>query len=242
MKQHIELPTEKENSEITPKDKLIYLAVKSYENGKTHDCYPSMAKISERCGASEPTIKKSLDKLEKAGYIEIIKVNPRKKLYKFSPYKKFECFSYDFLYNKDLTFTEKSYLAASQQYMLEKETGNGKIDYSTSELSNKINMSMSTIKRCDKSLVEKQYMTIIRKAKNGLIEYSNTNNIDSRQYHFTKYNEAVCDAIISHEDRITNLEEKFALQEEREKKKDAYIAKLENQLREKQIEETKIII
>ena len=131
MKQHIELPTENENSEITPKDKLVYLAVKSYENSKTHECFPSMAKISERCGASEPTIKKSLDKLEKAGYISIEKVNSRKKVYKFSPYKKFECFSYDFLYNKDLTFTEKSYLAASQQFMLEKESGRGKIDYSS---------------------------------------------------------------------------------------------------------------
>lgn len=242
MKQHIELPTEQENSEITPKDKLIYLAVKSYENGKTHECYPSMAKISERCGASEPTIKKSLDKLEKAGYIEVEKVNSRKKKYKFSPYKKFECFSYEFLYNPNLTFTEKSYLAASQQYMLEKESGRGKIEYSTLELSNRINMSPSTIKRCDKSLVEKQYMTIIRKTKNGLANIANSGNIDSRYYNFTKYNEAVCDAIISHEDRITSLEEKFALQEKREKEKDAYIAKLENQLKEKQINETKIII
>lgn len=237
MKQHIELPS-KESSELTPKDKLIYLALKSYENGKTHDCFPSMAKISERCGASEPTIKKSLDKLEKEGYITIEKVNPRKKRYKFSEYKKFECFSYEFLYNKDLTFTEKSYLAASQQFMIEKESGRGRIDYSSYELSNKINMSPTTIRRCDKSLVEKEYMTIIRKTKNGL----KTSEIDSRYYDFTKYNEAVCDAIISHEDRITSLEEKFALQEKREKEKDAYIAKLESQLREKQIEESKIII
>lgn len=239
MKQHIELPS-KESSELTPKDKLIYLALKSFENGKTHDCFPSMAKISERCGASEPTIKKSLDKLVKEGYINIEKINPRKKRYTFSEYKKFECFSYEFLYNKDLTFTEKSYLAASQQYMLEKHSGNGKIDYSTIELSGKINMSPSTIRRCDKSLIEKEYMTIIRKAKEGINQFSS--NIDSRYYHFAKYNEAVCDAIISHEDRINNVEERLRKMEEKDKIKDAYIAKLESQLREKHIEETTIIL
>lgn len=237
MKQHLQLPSTSEKSELTPKDKLIYLALKSFDNPKD-GCFPSIAKISERCGASAPTISKSLELLEKERYIEIIKVNQRKRKYKFSPYKKFECFSYDFLYNKDLTFTEKSYLAASQQYMLEKETGRGKIEYSSYELSNKINMPPSTIRKCDKSLVEKEYMTIIRKTKNGL----ETSDIDSRYYNFAKYNEAVCDAIISHEDRITDVEERIRKIEEREKLKDAYIIKLENQLREKQIEESKIIL
>lgn len=78
MKQHIELPS-KESSELTPKDKLIYIALKSFENGETHDCFPSMAKISERCGASESTIKKSLDKLEKEGYIIVEKNKSQKK-------------------------------------------------------------------------------------------------------------------------------------------------------------------
>ena len=97
MKQHIELPSKEENSELTPKDKLIYLALKSFENGETHDCFPSLAKISERCGASEPTIRKSLKLLEAEGYIKIEEINSRRKKYIFSPYKKFECFSYDFL-------------------------------------------------------------------------------------------------------------------------------------------------
>ena len=101
MKQHIELPSEKENSELTPKDKLIYLALKSFENGETHDCFPSLAKISERCGASEPTIRKSLKLLESEGYIRIEEINKRKKKYTFSLDKKFEWFSYDLLYDGD---------------------------------------------------------------------------------------------------------------------------------------------
>lgn len=44
MKQHIELPS-KESSELTPKDKLIYLALKSFENSKTHDCFHQWQKF-----------------------------------------------------------------------------------------------------------------------------------------------------------------------------------------------------
>ena len=206
MKQHIELPSETENSGLTPKDKLIYLALKSYENGETHTCFPSLAKISERCGASEPTIRKSLKTLESEGYIKIEKVNKRKTKYTFSPYKKFECFSYDFLYNQDLTFTEKSYLAASQEYMLNKESGKGEIDYSSYELASKINMPPSTIRKCENSLQSKNYMEIVYQVKEDLI---NNNHKGIKYYFFSEYNKAVCDAIITHENRLNNVEERM---------------------------------
>ena len=63
MKQHLQLPSNEEKSELTPKDKLIYLALKSFDNPKD-GCFPSIAKISERCGASAPTVSKSLELLE----------------------------------------------------------------------------------------------------------------------------------------------------------------------------------
>jgi DNA-binding MarR family transcriptional regulator len=236
MKQHLQLPSTEEKSELTPKDKLIYLALKSFDNPK-EGCFPSIAKISERCGASAPTISKSLELLEKEKYIEIIKVNQRKRKYKFSPYKKFECFSYDFLYNKDLTFIEKSYLAASQQYMLEKETGRGKIEYSSYELSEKINMPPSTIRKCDKSLVEKQYMTIVKEVKENL-----QLNKDVKYYNFVKYNEAVCDAIISHENRITDNTERISNLEKENKELKDYILKIEKELYNKQTKEKEIVI
>lgn len=240
MKQHIELPSEKENSELTPKDKLIYLALKSFENGETHDCFPSLAKISERCGASEPTIRKSLKLLESEGYIRIEEINKRKKKYTFSPYKKFECFSYDFLYNGDLTFTEKSYLAASQEFMLNKETGKGEIDYSSYELSEKINMPPSTIRKCENSLQAKNYMEIVYKVKDDLIR---NNHKGTKYYLFAEYNKAVCDAIITHENRLNNVEERVDNLEkkyenkckEAETYKNAYLALANKIQEEKQI-------
>lgn len=75
-----------------------------------------------------------------------------------------------------------------------------------------------------------------------MVNLTNINNIDSKYYHFAKYNEAVCDAIISHEDRLNTIEEKLALQEKREKEREAYILKLEQQLKDRQIEQTTIII
>lgn len=236
MKQHIELPSKENDSELTPKDKLIYLALKSFENGETHDCFPSLAKISERCGASEPTIRKSLKLLESEGYIKIEEINKRKKRYTFSPYKKFECFSYDFLYNIDLTFTEKSYLAASQEFMLNKETGKGRIDYSSYELSEKINMPPSTIRKCENSLQAKNYMEIVYQAKDDLLK---NNHKGTKYYLFAEYNKAVCEAIIAHENRITTVEERMDNWEkkyedkckEAEDYKNAYLA-LANKIQE----------
>lgn len=240
MKQHIELPSEKENSELTPKDKLIYLALKSFENGETHDCFPSLAKISERCGASEPTIRKSLKLLESEGYIKIEDINKRKKRYTFSPYKKFECFSYDFLYNNDLTFTEKSYLAASQEFMLNKESGKGEIDYSSYELSTKINMPPSTIRKCENSLQSKNYMEIVYKAKDDLIR---NNHKGTKYYLFAEYNKAVCEAIITHENRLNTVEEKLEylekeLKNERKEKetyREAYLSLQEKSEKDREI-------
>lgn len=242
MKQHIELPSKTENSELTPKDKLIYLALKSFENGQTHDCFPSLAKISERCGASEPTIRKSLKLLEAEGYIKIEKINERKRRYTFSPYKKFECFSYDFLYNPNMTFTEKSYLAASQEFMKNKESGKGQIEYSSYELSEKINMPPSTIRKCENSLQAKNYMEIVYQAKENL---TNNNHKGTKFYYFAEYNKAVCEAIIAHEQRLNTVEERLDNWEKKYENKckevEAY-RKAYLELKDKIEEENKIIM
>ena len=86
----------------------------------------------------------------------------RQNYYIFSDYQKFEPFSYDFLDKEDLTFTEKAYIIASQQYMFKDEKGIGKISYTNSELSEKINMPESTISKCNRSLTTKEYLSIIR--------------------------------------------------------------------------------
>lgn len=161
MEQYVIYPHEPKtdiNLGLSPQDKLIYLAIRRYMNKDTMTCFPSYATITKDIGAASKTIKKSVDNLVKEGYLET-KREGKKIIYKFNNKKHFEPFSYDFLDKKDLTFTEKSYIVASQQYMFkDQDSDEGKISYSNQELSELIKMSQSTISRCNHSLQEKGYL------------------------------------------------------------------------------------
>ena len=151
-----------ENSEaqpnLTPKDKLIYVAIRRYMDKSTMESFVSYAKISKDTGAAINTIRKSIDNLVKEGYLNIRKVG-RNIYYIFNNKKKFEPFSYEFLDKPELTFTEKSYLIASQQYMFKDEDSEqGKISYTNKELSGLIKMSESTISRTNHSLESKGFL------------------------------------------------------------------------------------
>lgn len=151
---------EKDNFEIglTPQDKLIYLAIRRYMNKITLTSFPSYATITKDIGAASKTIKKSVNNLVREGYLET-KRDGRKIIYKFNNKKKFEMYSYDFLDKKDLTFTEKAYIVASQQYMFKDGYNEeGRISLKNKELSKLIKMSESAISKCNHSLEEKHYL------------------------------------------------------------------------------------
>lgn len=98
-------------------------------------------------------------------------------------------------------------------------------------------MPLSTIRKCDKSLVEKQYTTIVKEVRNNL-----SLNKDVKYYNFVKYNQAVCDAIISHEERITDNTERINKLEKKLNEQNDYISKLEKELYNKQTNEREIIL
>ena len=148
---------EEDQPNLTPKDKLIYLAIRRYMDSKTLEAFPSYAKIKEDTGAVPRTVKGCVDNLVREGYLEVRREG-RKLIYKFNNKKKFECFSYDFLDKKDLTFTEKAYIVATHQYMFERDNGTKTVSYTNKELSEKINMSDTAISRCNKALEEKGYL------------------------------------------------------------------------------------
>lgn len=162
-KQHVQLPNSMtENKLIAPQDLLVYASIKRFMNKETRTAFPSLDTISKVSGASVPTVRKCIENLINAEYIKLEKKG-RQNIYYFTTYKNFEPFSYDFLDKDDLSFTEKAYIMASQQYMFkDPEIHNGKISYSDKEMSNKINMSPSTISRCNKSLSQKDYLQIIK--------------------------------------------------------------------------------
>ncbi len=142
--------------DLDPKDKLIYIAIRRYMNKNTLEAFPSYATITKDTGAAAKTIKKCVDNLIKEEYLTVRKEG-RKLIYTFNNKKQFEPFSYEFLDKPDLTFTEKSYIVASQQYMF-KEDDEGKIEYTNKELSSLIKMPEATISRCNRALEKKGFL------------------------------------------------------------------------------------
>lgn len=121
-------------TELTPKDLLIYLYIKSHANSKTKESFPSLETLRMESGASVNTIRGCIKNLEAANKIKIRKEG-RKNIYTFTNFNDgFEPFSFKFLDKKGLSFLEKAYLVASQQYMF-KEDGEGIIKYSNKKLS-----------------------------------------------------------------------------------------------------------
>lgn len=200
-KKHIQLPTE--NSDLEPKDQLIYLSIKRFMNSKTRRAFPSLKTISEVSGASIPTIRKSIERLEQKEYIKIIKKG-RGQEYEFNKYKEFEPFSEDFLDKKDLSFTTKAYLIASQKYMFKDVEGIGKISYTNKDLSNKINMSESSISRSNSELESKGYLTILN---NKSFDLESGCNKTTKIYNLNKLCQGIIWVLKNHEDRINNIEE-----------------------------------
>lgn len=204
-KQHVQLPNNMADDDLRPQDQLIYLGIKRHANA-ANIAYPSLATIKDETGASIETVRKSIKILEDKGYFTTEKDGRRTK-YVFSSKKWFEPFSYDFLDNKNLTFTEKSYLAATQQFMFKDTDGLGKVSYTNNQLSKKINMPESTISKCNRSLINKEYLTIIENEQRDLETGISTN---TKVFDLNKVGQAVIWVLKNHEDRLQKTEERVS--------------------------------
>lgn len=207
-KRHIQLPSHLIKEEnITPMDLLVYANIKRYANSKTKSCFPSLETIKNDCGLSIPTIRNNIANLEKAGYIKVIRSKEKGKSnqYIFEDYDKFEPFSYEFLDKKDLTPKEKAYILATQQYMY-KDNGEGKICMTDSELSEKINWSINTIKKYDKELAKKNYLVVV---KTAAIDPESKVRKDLKIYNLNALEQAIVFTLCKHEERIEDHEERI---------------------------------
>jgi Mn-dependent DtxR family transcriptional regulator len=207
-KQHVQLPNNA--SDLEPKDKLVYLSIRRFMNKDTKIAFPSLQTISEVSGASIPTIRKIITKLEELKYFEISK-RGRGQQYKFNELKSFEPFSYEFLDKKDISFTAKSYLVASQEFMYKDVENEGKISYSDRDMSELIRMPHSTISKCNKELEALGYLTII---KNQTLELDTGCNKNTKLYHLAKLGQAVIWTLQTHEDRLNDHDSRIQKLEE----------------------------
>lgn len=197
-----------EESELKPSDLLVYLYLKSYDNPQ-HECFPSFEKLQKRSGAAISTLRKCVSNLEDAKYIRIEKKG-RSNYYYFEKPIKYEKFYKEFLDNPDLTFKEKAYVAATQQYMYKDITNEGKISIPNSELANKLNISESTVYRVNKELERKDYLHILKESKRNLETGCSE---ELKVFHLSKLGQSALwlienntEMIDSHEERIEKLE------------------------------------
>ena len=196
-KRHIELPTKEGINDLTPQDQLVYLGLKSYMNKDTLQAFPSQESVSKRIGCCRNTLRKCIQNLIDKDYIEIVGKQGRNKIYQFNRLKQFEPFSYEFLEDRNISFTQRSMLAASQRYMKEKETGTGIIKYSKMELAELINMPYSTLVKATRELENKDII--------------NTTKLPSgkqqMEFSLEKYHQGIVKVLLNHEQRIENNEE-----------------------------------
>jgi Mn-dependent DtxR family transcriptional regulator len=206
-KQHVQVPNDmtEQNIYLKPGDILIYATIKRHMDKDTKTCYPSLDTISRESGASINTVRASIQNLVNAEYIEVTPKG-RGKLYRFLKWDKFEPFSYDFLDNKNLTFKEKAYILATQQYMFKKEeTQDGVVTYNNIELSKRLNISPSTVSRLDSALQAKQVLNIntlaLKDPETGL-------PIKEKVFHLSKIEQAIVFILGNHEERLRDTENK----------------------------------
>lgn len=207
--QHVQLPSVEVKDDITPQDQLVYVSIKRFMNKDTYEAFPSMQTLCRLTGASEPTVKKCIDRLADNDYITISKKG-RNKLYTFNKDKadNFEIFSYEFLDNDNLDFREKAYLISTQRYMFKHpETQTGVMTLSTREQSSNINMSQSTIVRCQKSLERKGYLDIVKTQARDLETGCQK---DAKIFQLNELGQAIVFTLTDHEDRISLLEKQVA--------------------------------
>lgn len=213
-KQHVQVPNDmtEQNNSLKPGDILIYATIKRHMDKNTKTCYPSLNTIAAESGASINTVRASIQNLINTQYIEVTPKG-RGKLYRFLKWDKFEPFSYDFLDNKRLSFKEKAYILATQQYMFKnKETQNGVVTYNNIELSKRINTSPSTISRLDSSLKEKEFLDI-----NILTQKDQETGLPIREkiFHLSKIEQAIVFILGNHEERIQENTNDIQLLKER---------------------------
>lgn len=211
-KRHIELPTTEGISDITPQDQLIYLGIRSFMNKDTLEAFPSQETIAERVGCCRNTVRKCIQNLVEKDYLRI-RIEGRKQIYIFNKLKQFEPFSYEFLEDKSKSFTKRATLAATQRYMIGKETGVGKINYTKMELAKLINTPYPTLVRTLRELAE-DGLIVNEKLPSGQ---------QQMQFQLEKYHQGIVKILLNHEERIEAHEERIEATED-----DIQILKSEN--------------
>lgn len=163
MIQHVKMPHklgERYDKRLLPVDKLVYVYMRKYAD-KEGNTFVSIETLATECGVNPRTVSSSITRLLSAQelYLQEDKIG-RSKKYKFNmSSERFEMFSFQCLEELKANYTVNEKCVIIGIHELEfKRKEYGILTYSLPELAEKINMSVSTLKRTLKSLEEKGAM------------------------------------------------------------------------------------
>lgn len=158
---HLQVPSDKQDKFVKPIDLRIYLEMRKYEDWETNTTFVSESKLAKDLSVSRNTIKTAIENLIADEYISKKQINARRVQYTFNPYKKFECFTQDFLNFDKIPIKDQSILIALQKLMIFDDGITGKISYSNPEIANKLNISEATLYRSEQSLRKANILTTV---------------------------------------------------------------------------------
>lgn len=216
-KQHYQLPND---MKVSAKDKYVYLILKYYD-GK-EGCFPALETLSKNFGLNIKTIRSCIDRLEKAGYIQIKKVG-RKHYYQFTKYINFEPFSPEFLKSKEISTGIKVYIIGLQQYMFKDIENIGKLSYTDGQIAKILGVSQSTVWRCNKILKDMGVLYTIPSKKE---DWETGCKSDIKIFKMDKLHQEIIWKLQEHEERLDNLDDRVSKLEEQDKIKNKLINKL----------------
>lgn len=193
---------------LTNLDRFIYGQLKRYMDWETGETFVSQSRLAKDANTSQPTVNKSLDRLEDAKEIIIKRFKKGKSnIYKIiKDDRTYEMLSYDLL-SLDIFSPElKGFYYQYQSFCYKDQDGFAKCTFTYEELAEKMHMSINTIKKYFKELEKLNVMsthpTKVKDPTTGLLR-------DLRMIDLTTICQATLylkDRVEDHEDRIGSLE------------------------------------
>lgn len=231
-KQHVQVPIMDVSAgcKLNLVDPYIYAQIHRFMNQHTHKAFPGIETLQKITGLTKPTIIGAIDRLEEADFISVRREYGKQNFYIFNEYKKFEIFSYEFLDLPDLTPKEKSIMIVLQSHMFKSET-NGVITYNTQKIADLLNITVKTLKKYEKKLIEKGILSLVPYKRDNATGIP----VLSRCYDFEAFSNSIALKFVEHEQRLDNQEHNIQRMQQR-------IDELESQLKKLTIKQQAEIV
>lgn len=162
-------------------DYLVYTNMKRWSN-KDGTCFISLKIVAEECQTNISTIRKSIDRLIKFGYLrKIIKEDIT--FYQFSSFKEFVKIPIGLLDDNNLSPLEKSVIIALFHYICWYPPDYGSTLYNYGTLAKAIHCAAPVIYKVFESLINKGYVTI---HPTGLKDPNTKKEVTEKRFNLTK--------------------------------------------------------